>query len=263
MDSSDKRLKTIKNGLSVLLGNGQQVNDNLIEVTEYLFQRDFPKLFDLNEQSTKVQDFVPDFFLTKAFNNLKPGQEKERLCEINSFLKENPDKANQFLDTKKSINEAQRVTRGDQAEMHFLEALKNYLSNKDEICIVFHGHNLYNIDITMPGKETPNLVEKDFIIVNLTCRYIMVIEVKNTYGAGKSAEKADKQLRDAMESIQAYFGADIDESWSYIPVVYCTQVKDNETPSGAYLIQGKFNKTEIQSTSKDSLKCFNLYNLPS
>ena len=241
MDSSDRRLKTIKNGLSVLVGNGQPINHDIVEVTEYLFQRDIKELYDLDESSEKVQFFVPDFFLTKASNNLMPGQEKKRLLEINSHLEENPDDVHLFEMTQQTINSAQRKYRGDRPEMELFEALKDYFSKRDEICIVFNGHNLYNIDITMPGKQTYNLVEKDFIIVNLTRRYIMVIEVKNTYGAGNSVEKADKQLRDTMESIKAYFGADLDESWSYISVLYCIQVKDNKTPSGAYFIQGKFN----------------------
>ena len=231
MDSSDKRLKTTKKGLEILVGSGKKI-DNLVEATEFLFQRDFPEFCRLDESSTKEQVFVPEFFLTKAFNNLNPGGEDLRQQEIDEFAKNDPK-------IIKHIKTAKRVATGDQPEMDLYNALKAFFATRKEVCAVFHGQNLYDIDITTPGGKSSQLHEKDFIIVNLTYRYVMIIEVKNTF-AGKSVEKAEKQLTDAKELIQAWFGADLDETWSLIPIGYCNQVMENKAPSNAYLITGKF-----------------------
>ena len=240
MDSSDRRLRNLKKGLSVLMGGGKIIVDDLVEVTNFLFQRDFSKLDNLDESTKKAQVFVPDYYLTKAHNNLSPGREDDRLHEIDEYIKENPDKVDDFAEMKKTIKTQKRVITGDIPEMQLFDALKDYLSSRNEICAVFHGQNVYDIDITMPGKKSPQLNEKDFILLNLTYRYIMIIEVKNTYG-GKNVEKAEKQVADAIESIQAFFGADLDQSWSIIPIVYCTKAIDNMSPCNAYLIEGKFN----------------------
>ena len=247
MDSTDKCLKTIKNGLKVLLGNGK-ASGELVEDVEYLFQRDFPQISTLsaNESSENVTVMVPNYFLTKSFNNLQPGEEDTRLLEIDNYIAKNPDLEDTFTKIRNTIISAKRKWSGDRPEMELYKDLEHFFRNRKETCIVFHGHQLYNIDITAPGDESsnPKLEEKDFIIINLTYRYIMVIEVKNTYGAGKSAEKADKQLMGAKESFQAYFGADLDPSWSFLPLIYCNQVKENKAPSNAYLISGTFKNAQ-------------------
>ena len=237
MDSTDKRLKTIKKGLKILVGNGNTIN-NIVEATDYLFKRDFPEIYELNESSEKVQTFVPNYFLTKATKCLRPEKGDGILKELDECAKNNPSKAEDFKARGKKVQSALRVYRGDRPEMDLFNDLKEFYAERDETVTVFHGHQLYDVDITSSEKRSCNIAEKDFIIVNLTCRYIMVIEVKNTYGAGESAEKAEKQLMNAMESIKAWFGADIDASWLFVPVVYCNDVVGNKTPKNAYLVKG-------------------------
>ena len=243
MDSSDKRLRNIKKGLRVLMGGGKTIVDDLVEVTDEVFKRDFQPFYDLGESDEKVQAFVPDYFLTKSFNNLSPGKEDERVHQIEEYIKKNPDEEYKFVKILEKIKTETQVIKGDRPEMHLFDALKDYCSSRNEICLVFHGQNLYDIDITMHREKAPKMSEKDFIILNLTYRYVMIIEVKNTYG-GKNVAKAEKQLTGARESFQAWFGADLDQSWSIILIVYCTKAIDNMTPSNAYLIEGKYNKAE-------------------
>ena len=237
MNSTDKRLKTIKKGLKILVGNGKTIS-NIVEAADYLFKRDFPEIYELNESSKTVQTFVPNYFLTKATKCLKPDKGDDILKDLEEYAKNFPVKAEDSEERAKKVKSALRVNRGDRPEMDLYNALKEFYTKRDETVTVFHGHQLYDVDITTSEKRSYKLNEKDFIIINLTCQYIMVIEVKNTFGAGESAEKAETQLMNAEESIRDWFGADVDAKWSFIPVVYCNEVVENKTPKNAYLVKG-------------------------
>ena len=67
--------------------------------------------------------------------------------------------------------------------------------------------------------------EKDFVILNATRRSIIVIEVKRTLGAGDSIEKSIEQLREAKEDLEAWFGTEGLEHWTYIPMIYAEKIE--------------------------------------
>ena len=59
--------------------------------------------------------------------------------------------------------------RGDVAERKVFQALQEYFDKTKDACLVLHSHSfLYK----------QNFQEKDFVILNLTKGYVMVIEVK-------------------------------------------------------------------------------------
>ena len=67
--------------------------------------------------------------------------------------------------------------------------------------------------------------EKDFVILNATRRSIIVIEVKQTLGAGDSIQKSIHQLSEAKEDLEAWFGTEGLEHWTYIPMIYTEKVE--------------------------------------
>ena len=66
--------------------------------------------------------------------------------------------------------------------------------------------------------------EKDFVIINPTRKFIMIIEVKRTLGAGDSIEKSEAQLSDAKKDLEVWFGTEGLHHWLYIPMIYTEKV---------------------------------------
>ena len=58
-----------------------------------------------------------------------------------------------------------------------------------------------------------------------TRKCIIVVEVKQTLGAGESIEKSIKQLSEAKEDLEAWFGTEGLEDWTYIPMIYTEKVE--------------------------------------
>ena len=52
----------------------------------------------------------------------------------------------------------------------------------------------------------------------------MVIEVKKTLGAGDSVAKSTKQLIEAKEDLEAWFGTEGLHNWMYIPVIFTENI---------------------------------------
>ena len=87
------------------------------------------------------------------------------------------------------------AVKGQIAEQKMFDALKQYFDGCKDDVVVVHSHKFLN-------KDSNN--EKDFIILNLTKGYILVIEVK----ANQSKyQKAKKQLFDSKDRCGEIFGA--------------------------------------------------------
>ena len=74
--------------------------------------------------------------------------------------------------------------------------------------------------------------EKDFIIVNYTLRYIMVVEVKwrlttETRMRTSSVQKSSEQIIGALKVLRSWFQCDTDEFWYFVPLVYCVEMDEN------------------------------------
>ena len=53
----------------------------------------------------------------------------------------------------------------------------------------------------------------------------MVIEVKNTLGAGDSVTKSITQLLEAKEDLEAWFATEGLENWTYRPMIYAEKIE--------------------------------------
>ena len=84
---------------------------------------------------------------------------------------------------------------------------------------MFHG-----IDILKINLDKVKVNEKDFVIINATHQCIIVIEVKYTLGASSSVEKSIKQLQDAKEDFEAWFGTEGLHHWMFIPLIFTEKV---------------------------------------
>ena len=126
---------------------------------------------------------------------------------------------------------------GDHPEMTLYNGLRKYFDSCEEIVAIFHGHKLYDFDVTQHDLKGNNLKEKDFLIVNCSRKYIMVIEAKNTL-AGNSVSKSHEQLKGAKDLLESWLGADLNDTWSFVPMTYCHYVAENIT-SNPYIIKGK------------------------
>ena len=84
--------------------------------------------------------------------------------------------------------------RGDVAEQEVFKELQNYFDRTKDDVLVLHSHKFLN-------DESNN--EKDFILLNLSKGYILVIEVK---ASSSQYSKGKKQLLDAKERIAEIVG---------------------------------------------------------
>ena len=102
--------------------------------------------------------------------------------ELKAFQKRNPeveftDEQNELLKKLKSINRFDgtiKRVRGDRAEKKLYNFLKAALNNEEVVVVNnFKIMTLQDLDKIAVDKE------KDFVIFNLTKRYIMSLEVKS------------------------------------------------------------------------------------
>ena len=108
------------------------------------------------------------------------------------------------------------VVKGEKAEKKLFKAIQKYFKKVDEEVVVLYGINF------MASMADKNLkpVEKDFILLNLTKRYIMPLEVKANFNRG-ALKKALNQIKGSMDIIDEWVGGDLTEEcgWRYIPAV--------------------------------------------
>ena len=154
--------------------------------------------------------FVPELFLTKdpemIFN------EKEELEELIKTMPDGKEKENL---------RCRLVTiEGEKLERNVYETLKGYYeSHADEELIVLHGYEIADLDKLADCKDVAHW-EKDFLIINKTHGYLMNIEAKSSLN-GKSLKKAKDQLENTKKILEKWFGADLNEGWKFISVIYC------------------------------------------
>ena len=182
--SDANRAKITTNVLKFLMGNEVSFEKHRKqEAMDYLFQRDHDKLLDLLNGKIKVGEFglylMPPVFFSKMPTVICHTDYPMRLTR--AAAKKQKVKKNYIADG---------TFYGDIAEMKVFKLLKSYLESTKDDCLVLHGHSF------LYGN---NYKEKDFIVLNLSKGYIMVIEVK---ASSKYFGKAKAQLQDSMESVQ-------------------------------------------------------------
>ena len=210
------------------------------KAVEKVANRDYPEL-----NKSKISPiFIPEVFLTnypemldyeKYISDLD--KQVSKLKEHNKHLKREID--NELQNTGhtqkiskrkqellKSIKQAERLedkwkrVRGEYPERVAYSYLKDCF--KDEETIVIHGHKILKLnDLEEEALE----FEKDFIILNLTKRYILCIEVKSSCHQ-TSLEKSKCQLDGAKNLIEKWCSELLkDNSWKYYSAIYFHETK--------------------------------------
>ena len=228
------------------LGGGIETKTkNAEEVYDFLLKRDHYCIYSIDQIGT-IQNgttqtetsynsiggiFVPpDFFsvcprimqpenmskfekLVKTFKESTDDEEKtslyEQLCSLVARKKERLIKSPAVLDDTKIDNTFDGLTRalhGDISERKVFDTLKMYFNENNEDALIIHSH-VFNV-----GNQ-----ENDFIIVNLTKGYIMIIDVKYVLHKA-SIEKGVKQIKKASHIIKQQIGEDLN-SWTFIGLI--------------------------------------------
>ena len=109
-----------------------------------------------------------------------------------------------------------QVVKAEKAEKKIFKAIKKYFSKVNEEVVVIYSFSFMG----SVSKKDFQPAEKDFIILNLTKRYIMHLEVKTTYHQ-EALKKAFKQVKGAIKLLDEWVGGDLTEEcgWRYIPAI--------------------------------------------
>ena len=175
VDGSDMFGK-IRKELLCHLGNGE--NEKILpilKIVQILLLRNYPELIGLNVKS-KLAIFVPEWYLTKpqALKYVDTSRGSFLRSVSEESAKKWPIRKKYFCDNEKFFIGARRAYSGDLPEKHVYEVLRKRFVNSDKIVAIFNGLNILKLNLA----NTFKLSEKDFIIINATHKYIMVIEVK-------------------------------------------------------------------------------------
>ena len=235
---SDENLQKITaNLIGWLMGNNVNIDAKEIQkAIDFLFERDHQIFLKLLSEKIEVGKFgpvfVPAVFFSKIPDVLDPDDfQRRRIQAQGNSTGTLPWTFSESADKLKwiSINgnpvprdyKASGQLQGDLAERKVYRALQDYFDKTKDACLVIHSHSfLYN----------QNFEEKDFIILNLTKGYVMVIEVK---ASNNGFPKAKQQLKDGKERVQAVFNSveNMSDDWQYVGVCYidagdCTSTHD-------------------------------------
>ena len=213
----EKQFLKICENLKLHLG-GTNIETDILKGLKAVIQRDFEDDF----KSKRIKIFAPKFFLSKFPEVIDYEQYIKKIDELKIIqdineLKEkiereiNQDKKTRLSqklldDTEKMKNnkfyteirvlendEVDMVknlpsVKGERAEKKVFQALEKYFSSTNEEVVVFYSFNFMGYEKELKPEE------KDFILINLTKRYIMPLEVKTNFHE-QSLKKSVKQAK--------------------------------------------------------------------
>ena len=253
MKPYEQKFRKICRNLKIHLGSNS-VETDIFNGIKAVMKRDFKE--DL--ESGKIQVFVPNVFLTKFpriiqyDKYIKNIKELKIIYDINELSDKLPLQSNirkkekmekrlkeakLTLASNETYKEIRPLSReeeelvndlpgiiGERAEKKLFSGLKRYFDSCDEQVLVF-----YNLTFMGPkdGRDMKPC-EKDFVLVNLTKRYIMPLEVKATMNHN-SLRKAISQIEDAKNLISDWAGGDLTEccGWRFVPAIYIEEELSN------------------------------------
>ena len=107
--------------------------------------------------------------------------------------------------------------KGEETEYKIYKKLQAYLKEHHEEAVVFHGLKFMGAT----HQEEIEYQEKDFLVVNMTHRYILNLEVKATL-TKNSLTSAKKQLNGCKGLIDEWLGANLskENGWKFISMIY-------------------------------------------
>ena len=213
----EKQFKKICKNLNLHLG-GTNVETDIFKGLKAVIQRDFEEDF----KSPRIKIFAPKIFLSKYpevieyEQYIKQIDELKVIYDINELRKkiENATdlgkkarmsqklhkdiekmKDNKFYTEIRALEKDEVVmvenlhcVKGEKAEKKVFQALEKYFSSTNEEVVVFYSFNFMGYEKDLKPEE------KDFILINLTKRYIMPLEVKTNFHL-QSLKKAVKQAK--------------------------------------------------------------------
>ena len=215
----------------LILGGGQVIDD-VIKAVESIGNRDYPQL-NLEKIPTI---FVPNIFLTKhseVFDYKRYIQELQKLKESIDEIKAKELKKDQrtrtltedeldLVEKLKKVDNLKHII-GEHAEKHVYNFLKQ--SIKDEETVVINSFKIMTL------KDLDDIAEdfeKDFVILNLTRRFIMSLEVKANCNED-SLRSAKNQTNACKELISQWVEGILTEEngWSFYSAVYFQHKSEN------------------------------------
>ena len=155
----------------------------VIDYEEYIKKIDELKIIqDINELKEKIERETNQDKKTRLSQKLLDDTEK---MKNNKFYTEIRVLENDEVDMVKNLPSV----KGERAEKKVFQALEKYFSSTNEEVVVFYSFNFMGYEKDLKPEE------KDFILINLTKRYIMPLEVKTNFHPEKSLKKAVEQVK--------------------------------------------------------------------
>ena len=261
--------------LNYLMGN--DVTKPITEIdgtVQYLAHRNYPEVFAQDGRKCgKIQICIPEIYLmgknsvkfvdtakksVKVPKNLfsKVGElfnlgkliGRRENIEEDTILEQNPE---QCIGQDNELLGMHRELSGDIIEREFFMKIKTILKDADEEFALFHSYKLFKFDLNDRGNK---LVEKDFILVNYTHRYICGVEVKRTL-SGPSISSNGKQLKGtiatsasqlkgAKDSLESWFSSELSNHWNFFSMIYCQNINPDVSicqQCSEHIITGMFH----------------------
>ena len=219
--------KVLQN-FELILGGGQVIDD-VMKAVESIGDRDYPQLNHESNHEKVPAIFTPNIFLTQhpeAFDYKICIQELQKLKETINETKARELKKDQRSRslTKEELDLVEKLKKvdnlkhiiGEQAEKKVYNFLKECIL--DEECVVINNLKIMTL------KDLDDIAEdfeKDFVILNLTRRFIMSLEVKANCNED-SLRSAKKQTNACKESISKWVQGVLTEEkgWAFYTAVY-------------------------------------------
>ena len=179
------------------MGNGVTTKDQAKAIND-LINRDHPRLIRFLEEYGPGKlgtYFVPPIFFSSTPEIIK-------LSEYDAK-------------TRGKGKHKEGAVRGQLAEQIMFNALKVYYRKRKDDVIILHSH-----------KFLKNATEKDFILINVTKGYIMIIEVKASTAL---FQKAKKQMFDSKKKIEEICGIlGPTTQWQFVGVFFALENKSKK-----------------------------------
>ena len=224
MKPYEQKFRKICQNLKLHLGSNC-IETDIFKAIKLIMKRDFQENFESN----KVQIFVPKVFLTKFAHvteydeYIKNIEELKNINDMNELtdkiitVSDQTKKENMAKKLKEAVlafagnqtytkirkltpHEIQRVkelprVRGERAEKKLFKGIQNFFKDSNEEILVFYNLTFMGSKADQDLKPT----EKDFVLVNLTKRYIMPFEVKVSLNSD-AVKKAVVQIEGGCNS---------------------------------------------------------------
>ena len=146
-----------------------------------------------------------------------------------------------------------KLVKGERSEKRVYEALKRYFKKHNEEVLVLYSFKFIGEKEGVNCKQR----EKDFILINLSKRYIMPLEVKTSLGI-KSLQSAIEQIENCKNLFNNWIGGDLSEKcgWRFVPSI-CFDVINQHVDKKFCLYCSKFilSGENIDEDMEKMLQC--------